>query len=724
MIQKKRIVLGLVFLIVSVIAVSIIRINPNSVTPIQSTESKKAGILLSLGNKIVLTQEITAAKDYLTGISLVFTHGGRNNTNQNTLLVLDTSYHILQQRTFSSSILNEGNYDLIEFEKPVQIGKGKKFYISLLSMDGSPDNAASPLFNLTDSIGKFCTSVLNPDDVTGSIKNNQSVYRGCLMFKTFETNYDQFWLIKILLYVSILLITALILWSGKLSHWLSQKTIRPEYAYIAIAIPFSLMFLVITPPYSVPDEGTHFKLSYSVSELGFLGKEKTYPASISKMDSSFIFLTFFAGEKLNREDLLKRFSAKIEPEKRAPLIATDYTLPYIPQAIGISIGKLFSSSLLTVMYSGRFFNLLIAVFVMFFSIRLIPSPFKLLLMLLALMPKTLFLFGSLSYDCLTISLSFLAISVFFYYAYTCERKLNIRDLAIMALLVGMLLLVKPPYFILGALFFIIPPAKFGKLYKFIWIAIGIAAIGIVFLKVIPMANAYLTSSQETEKTEISGVPAIPGSSQTTQDSAKLTKTLFHPELQIKNILADVPAYMKLIFKSGFDYYRTYIIKSFVGVLGYIDVELPDMLTYSYLFLILFTALLISENKIKVNITKKTLFVLLLIFTFIIIETAMYLYATRPGRDRVFGVQGRYFIPMAPLFFMLLYNRFINPKVNLLFSLRRKEYLQAKPKIKPVVLDEIQAGERLFDKYLFLFLVFYCTFALVYAVYLTVIRYYN
>jgi uncharacterized membrane protein len=721
--QKKRIIFGLIFLVVSMIVISIIRINPSSVTPIQSTESKQAGILVALAKGMILNQEISAAKDYLTGVSFVFTHGGRNNTNQNTFLVLDTNYQILAKQTFSSSILKEGDYNLIEFEKPIYLGKGKKVYLSLFSIDGSEDNAASPLFNPNDSIGNFFTTRLNPDDVIASIKNNQTRFHGSLMLKTFETNYDQFWLIKIFLYLTVVIITSLIIWSDKLSHWLRQKTIRPEYAYMAVAFPFALMFLVITPPYSVPDEGTHFKFSYSVSEFGFLGKVKTYPASIGKMDSSFIFLTFFAGEKLKPDDLLKRFSMKIEPEKRNTLYATDYTLPYIPQAIGVFIGTLFSSSLLTVMYFGRFFNLLFAVLIIFFSIRLIPPPFKLLLMLLALMPKTLFLFGSLSYDCITISLSFFAIALFFYYAYSCNREITLIDLAIMAFTVFMLLLVKPPYFILGALFFIIPPVKFGKLYKFIWIAIGIAVTGIVFFKVIPTVNTYLASSREKEKTEMAGASSITGNNLSSQDSAKLAQTIFYPDKQIKTILADPPAYLKLIFKSGFDYYRTYIMKSFVGLLGYIDVELPDLLTYSYLFLILFTALLISEKKIRINISMKALFVILLIIMFIVVETAMFLYATRPGRDRVFGVQGRYFIPMAPLFFMLFYNRYINPKLNLLFSLRRKEYIQTKPKAKPIILEEIQTQERLFDKYFYLFLVIYSVFALVYAVYLTIIRYY-
>ncbi len=721
--QKTRIILGILFLIITVIVVSVIRINPNNVTPIQSTESKHARILLGLGKGIALNQGITAVKDYLAGVELVFTQGGRNNTNQNTLLVLDTLYNILYKQTFSSSILKEGDYNLFDFAKPVHIGKGNRFYVSLFSINGSEDNSASPLFNLNDSIGVFYTSELNSDDVIGSLKIKLAQYHGSLMLKTYETNYSQSWLLKIFLYILIVVIAALIVWSDKLSRYLSNFHIRPEFAYLGISIPFSLIFTFINPPFQVPDEVTHFNHSYNISEFGFLDKQKSVPSSINKMESVFSHLHFRAGQKTSMAEIQGQSHVKIEPEKRIPFSFSEYTLPYIPQAIGISIGKLFSSSLLTVMYFGRIFNFLISALIIFFAIKLIPHPFRLLFLLLALMPKTLFLFGSLSYDSLTISLSFFTIALFFYYAFTCERKLTVMDLALMALSVLMLLLCKPPYFMLGALFFIIPHVKFGKLYKFILIAIGVIVIGIVFFKVIPTVNGYMDKIKESDNSVIISSTGNLDNTLTAGDSIAKSRTVFMPEKQIKTILSDIPAYLKLIFNSGFVYYRDYILESFVGVLGYIDVDLPDMLTYSYLLLMLLAAMVISDEKIRLGISRKTLFFILVALTFILIETAMFLFATRPGRDRVFGVQGRYFIPMAPLFFMMFYNRFLNPKLNLLFSLSRQEYQNAKPKLKPAVLDEIQGKERLFDKYLYFSAILYCIFALVYAVYLTLIRYY-
>jgi uncharacterized membrane protein len=720
MIFKIRLILRIAILIIFSGLITLVRINPINVNPTQSTETKKAAILPGLGKGYLLCQKLNAKKNYVTGIDLIFTHAGRYNNNGNTILLLDTIYNILDQVSFTSVNIKEGDYNLYNFKRPMYIGKGNNFYIALFSADATEANSAFPLMNHSDSTGSFTTSKLNPDNIIGSVKSHEMSLPGNLMYKLYESDYEQHWLLKIILYLSTLLLSAFILWSGKLARFLSHRKVKVEYGYLAMALFFSSIFAVITPPFSVPDEGTHFKLSYNISEFGMFDKNRTYPASIAKLDTSFQYLQFYAGNKITKDEILQKFTIKTNPQERYPVIATDYTLPYLPQAIGIFTGKLFSSGLFLPFYLGRFFNLILCSLLLFFALKIIPDPFKLVMLLLALMPKTVFLFGSLSYDSLTISLSFFAIAVFLYYACTCERLLNWKDLVLMGFLALLLLLIKPPYFLIAALFFVIPPNKFGKLYKFIMIGLGVVILAASVLVIIPKANNYLKSIESVQPTDPSEFTA---SGQPVMDSAKLNRPLFRPDEQVKNILKDVPAYFDLIYKSGFDYYREYLLKSFVGVLGYIDVELPDFVTYSYLILLLLTALMISRKNVRVNIPSKLLYAVLLVLAFVVIETAMYIYATRPGRDRVFGVQGRYFIPMAPLLFMILYNRWIGPFLNMVFSIRRKEYLSAKPKIKSSIYDEIQQDELIFEKLFSIALLIYCLFTLIYAVHYTDMRYY-
>jgi len=89
-----RIIAGVLFFLLSVTAIFLIRINPKVSTPTRSNQTRMAGVTMGLLPGKIITQELTAIKDYMSGIELFFTHSGRNNTNENTLLLLDSGYFI------------------------------------------------------------------------------------------------------------------------------------------------------------------------------------------------------------------------------------------------------------------------------------------------------------------------------------------------------------------------------------------------------------------------------------------------------------------------------------------------------------------------------------------------------------------------------------------------------------------------------------------------------
>ena len=45
-----------------------------------------------------------------------------------------------------------------------------------------------------------------------------------------------------------------------------MKRIRPEWYYLSVAIPFGIVFMLLTPPVQVPDEDAHFLRSFQLSE--------------------------------------------------------------------------------------------------------------------------------------------------------------------------------------------------------------------------------------------------------------------------------------------------------------------------------------------------------------------------------------------------------------------------------------------------------------------------
>jgi hypothetical protein len=168
--------------------------------------------------------------------------------------------------------------------------------------------------------------------------------------------------------------------------------------------------------------------------------------------------------------------------------------------------------------------------------------------------------------------------------------------------------------------------------------------------------------------------------------------------------------------------RASMLNNFVGTMGWLDTFLPNPLINFYLVMLLITALFISEEPVKLNWQRKLLFFILVITCIVAIETAMYIYSSFVAQERLFGVQGRYFIPIAPLFLLLFYNNTIADRLNYFFSARRKSYVMAKPNQKPKILFEIQ-GEQIFMKYMQVFIILFTVIVLIVAMAALLGRYY-
>ena len=138
---------------------------------------------------------------------------------------------------------------------------------------------------------------------------------------------------------------------------------------------------------------------------------------------------------------------KLEPTLRRTSSGPDLIVPYLPQVFGLLLGKLFSSSPVILMYFGRLMNLILSLLIIFLAIRITPIG-KWTFFLLALMPKTLYMMASLSYDALVISTSFLLIALFLYYAFK-ATEIRWKYIALLFFLILLLGLSKPPYFLIG-----------------------------------------------------------------------------------------------------------------------------------------------------------------------------------------------------------------------------------------------------------------------------------
>jgi uncharacterized membrane protein len=203
----------------------------------------------------------------------------------------------------------------------------------------------------------------------------------------------------------------------------------------------------------------------------------------------------------------------------------------------------------------------------------------------------------------------------------------------------------------------------------------------------------------------------------------LLKPHINPTEQVQSIRNNISTYFGVLFNTIFTNKTSYYLNGFFGLLGWADTPFPKLLRNLYFLILLITAIGISDMEIHFGLKNKIILFILFIAGILLIETALYIYSSNVGDKFIQGVQGRYFIPFAPLFFLLFYNNYISRKLNLAFSLRKKEYLRAKPNAKSIVYKEIQNDEQLFSKSLHLFIICFIGVTLISTVIILLSRYY-
>jgi uncharacterized membrane protein len=736
--HRKYFLFGFAFFLLAALVIRLSEPPPPLFSSTQVSGTKHSCLYEGIVNGLLVVQEITLTKDYLNGIEIGFGTMGKVNTNTNTILVLDSNYNLLHQEKFSSREIENSKFHSFQFKESKKAGKGNKIYICIFSRDGDSTNCIHAFFVPDSKLGNLYTSIVMNDDIIRSIKYKTRIYPGSLILRTYESDSSFSSAIRMIWYIVAALIAFLIMLLKRIQSFLIRLNIRVEIVYVAIALIFGPFFVFLNPPFQVPDEWSHYSRTVELSEFHFSKTGKTIPASIYRLDSAFGRLHFNPDEKTSKNEILSMAKVNMKPTVRKESSGPDYIVPYLPQILGLVIGKMFSSAPLVLLYFGRFFNLILAILIVFLAIRITPFS-KWIFFLLALMPKTMFLMASVSYDAFVISSSFLLIALYLYYAFKAE-KLIWRDIGLLFLLSVLLALCKPPYFIIGFLFLIIPLRKIGSLIKYATIFMVISIT--MFLAqgtwsmiggLIKPADAIKTE-QVTQKglpvKTISNAPAT--QTPTTQAAATQTPAThapapsrpeINPPKQLDYIRSHLPAFINLLIATNFDYMRADMLNNFVGTMGWLDTFLPDIYVNIYLILLLITALCIPDPAFYIDWNRKALFFILFIAGILAIETAMYIYSSFVAQERLFGIQGRYFIPLAPLFLLIFYNNSIAEKLNYTFSPRRKSWLKAKPNLKSKILLEIKK-DQMFTKYLQVFIIVFTVVTLIRSIAAIMLRYYQ
>ena len=470
--------------------------------------------------------------------------------------------------------------------------------------------------------------------------------------------------------------------------------------YPVVMLIFGLGYMYVFPAMSAPDEIAHFISAYKISNK-MLGKQATVKDGhviiraqdlwIEDVDGEY---TFDKGKSEEEKVLIpeegshgKIISSKLEEtsykvfygkgdsrnnntyisfsgqnyEKAQSLHAPVNTIPsvYFLPATGITVARIMGLNSIYLVLFGRMANLIL--FILFGTLGIYFMPkFKEFIFLVSLLPTTIELAASYSYDAVMISSMIFFVSYVFFLAHE-KKEFDIKDLVIVSLIAGLVLPCKMVYFPMLLMLFSIPLYKFkfrgkvdGKIKKeniafFLASAVVVLLSWVFAMYLVNRSTVVGYSTSNTSSLEWAG------------EESYTIGYLLHNKLKAVKLF-----YNTLLLQLEY-YHKT----MFGAYLGHAD----DVVGIPYIgFLVLNIGIIFSvfgETKEKQLLVKERVLTGISIFFVIFLVLLSMLIAWTPiSSEFIEGVSGRYFIPVLLPLLMICRNNKIaikdETKRNIIF----------------------------------------------------------
>jgi uncharacterized membrane protein len=403
---------------------------------------------------------------------------------------------------------------------------------------------------------------------------------------------------------------------------------RVEIFLFFILITFGMPMILLIPPGAGYDEEDHLVRVWELSAFSFIpgqmsAQEMRYPimfrdlayrqqsvAGIVRTD----FWQKYAGTSLYERGYVHR-------EINTKSVYSPALL--LPQAIIMRFGRQTGLPALPILYMTRFAGWLSYLILVWLAIRRIPFG-EWILLVLAVAPMALFQATTITTDAISNGLGFLFIAGCLKIAQS--KEIGWRECANLVFLIFLLFLTKLNLLPLILLpFLLIPPSRF--INKGIY---GFLLAMTVILFIVEVAGWNLVTSTRLD-------PLLANEA---NPAAQVLYILDHPLVFVQTLIKD-------LLLNGMIYFQGWI-----NGYGYYYWTPPQIISIFFL-LALVSAILITIPSDKLS--KKFQIVFLLVFAASYLATIVSLYTTFTpvGSDQIFGVQGRYFIPLVlPLFLVL------------------------------------------------------------------------
>ena len=408
-------------------------------------------------------------------------------------------------------------------------------------------------------------------------------------------------------------------------------------------------YLFILPPNSAPDESVHFRAAYqNVSAV--LGETSADVHSVAmraadeKMVNDYSRFPDAHTIQYFREELFKPL-----PEGGAEIVDVwrDSGVPhpyiYFPQTLGMLLGRALHANPEWLYLLGRIFNLIFYAVCVWLAVKIAPIG-RGVIALVALYPMAIELAASLNSDVYSMALAMLALAQYLRIAYA-KAPARMRDLLLLLLTMALLGPPKVVFIPMLMLAFFLPGRCFEtkKIALSFRVLVATVCIGTVFVAL----YVYLHRGD-------GGVPVVilPG----------------EEVYGIPGLMAD-PALFARTCKHTIEKYFEFYLHSMIGSgLGWLEIYINKVLVDAFLALSVVGAFLIAGGRrgsatdgpdlllrdhseptllLRDRIQFPVIFLLAALGTAII----MFVSWTAVGAWEIGGIQGRYFLPVFPMFIL-------------------------------------------------------------------------
>lgn len=406
----------------------------------------------------------------------------------------------------------------------------------------------------------------------------------------------------------------------------NKKDEKLEKKFLYIAIPIYLLYMIFVPLYVAHDELFHWYRVFEITEGGLL--PDIQDNSTGYMVPSAIGSGLPWGD-LKYIDIIKESFDTIDYNDKS--FISDVTMSvyspvqYLPQVIGVTLVKSICKSPIIISYYGRLFNLIFCIVLLYFAIKTIPYG-KRLVFAISFIPIAIEGFISLSGDGFTLSAAMLFIS-YILEIYNSKRVLRKRDFVLLGVLGTIIAFCKIVYIPIVFLLLLIPKESFGTNKKKYFIIIPMI-IFFVFCNLLwlALANPYLNVYTNGKS------------------GYQIKYVLTNPIKYCQNFLYTIQT-------NGIGYIMEMFGKNMLWANAVKNETFVPMILIA---LVIFICL---KDDLKKRFDLKSVIIITCIILCVIalMFTSLYVQWTRYASTIIDGVQGRYFLPIIILAFLLLGN---------------------------------------------------------------------